>query len=192
MSVEELRVRERNRAIALLNKRWREMCDSYDATEDEQQRDVSTTLGPVIDAAAEEILNGASDHVAAGVPDPTQRERIRATTILKDMFFRAYEQACADSEIDWKDERVPEAINGAERDILGEYVPPELMKDPGALNEAEQNLGITRETRRGPNGFEARWVCATCRTHGEWTTESLLGEPLTHQHAATHTVGESS
>ena len=127
--------------------------------------------------------------------DVAKRERERAAEIINARYFDALLAVETDGEE--VGERLSEAINGAVRDILGEYAPPELFDHPGALKEAVARLGIKRELRKLPNGtHEERWVCATCKRAGDWTaTRDVIASgawPIEHLHAREHTVSTGS
>lgn len=124
-----------------------------------------------------------------------RRERERAVALLQARYFDALELVETDG--DAVDERLSEAVNGAVRDILGDYAPPELFDDPGALKESVAKLGIGRETRKAGDGsYEERWTCTTCNTAGDWTpTRDVVASfawPIDHLHARTHTVKTGS
>lgn len=179
----DLQLRERRRAVALMKHRYLEArtavlddCD-HGAADPRLTDAIERAEGAILD---DDPADGSALH------DPVQAERIRAARLMVEMFFAALEVVACD--VDEIDERLGEAINGAQRDILGEYSPPELLEEPGALIEACEKLGIGVESRRARDGFEQRWVCSTCRKTGDWTTRTYLQRPLDHEHAASHTL----
>ena len=183
----DLQLRERQRAVALMKQRYFEARMAVLGEGDHEAADPRLT--EAIELAERAIL-GDEPAGDPALPDPVQAERIRAARLMVEMFFAALEVvACDVAEID---ERLGEAINGAERDILGEYSPPELLEDPGALIEACEKLGIGVESRRARDGFVQRWVCTTCRRTGDWTTRTYRQRPLDHEHAASHTLAVCS
>lgn len=184
------RIHERERAVKLINERWnRAHRDYYD--EHPNSEPLDPRLGVAVEAATSRIRNG-SDEPGDG-DKITRAERQRAADIVSDTFFEAWDVVATDGYDDYP-EALPESINGAYRDILGEFAPLRLFNDPGALIEAVEKLGISTETRQLPNGhYEIRWACTTCRRSGEWEpSRTVIAEPIDAEHAAWHTVREGS
>ncbi len=182
-----MRAHERERAAKLIDERWMRVRSDYYDTHSSEPLD--ERLDQSVERAKERILSGTEEFAeGAGL---VLAERQRAVAIIANMFFEAWD-AVADDGFDDYPEALPESINGACRDILGEHVPSELFEDPGALIEAKQNLGITQESQKLPNGgYEIRWSCATCGRAGEWVP-SFLNRSVDDEHAANHTVVQGS
>lgn len=179
----DLQLRERRRAVALMKQRYFEA--RMAVLDDGDPAAADPRLTAAIAIAERAILDGDPADGSA-LRDPVQAERARAARLMVEMFFAALEVVACD--VDEIDERLGEAISGAQRDILGEYSPPELLEEPGALIEACEKLGIDVESRRARDGFVQRWVCMTCRKTGDWTIRTYRQRPLDHEHAASHTL----
>jgi len=150
-------------------------------------------LGEAVEAATVRIRSGSDEAEPGEGNNIIRAERQRAADIISGTFFEAWDAVATDGYDDYP-EALPESINGAYRDILGEFAPSELFNDPGALIEAVDKLGISTETRQLPNGrHEIRWICTTCGRAGEWEpSRTVIAEPIDAEHAAWHTVREGS
>lgn len=157
---------------------------------DARSRVLDYGQGDLYEPEVHEQLDTVVDHIAremlamcARANEDVKTYRNRLVHILRGEFDATWDAVAEDGyEID---EGIMEAINGAERDILGEYTPVELWQDPGAEMEVAENLGISVESRRAAGIFESRWVCTTCQRTGDWTA-NIGFRGLHLEHARTH------
>lgn len=172
---------ERSRAVQLMERRYQDARGQVlpDCLRIDERLDLAVAIAERAILSGD-LLDSASD---------VRSERQRAVGIMKNTFFGALDLVEEDGES--VDERLSEAINGAERDILGEYAPSELWQDPGAAAEVARSLVISTESRRTTDGFESRWICGTCQTHGAWIA-NVGFRHLHHEHAEEHALGMTS
>lgn len=177
---------ERERATQILMRRYNDARTRVlDYVQDDfREPEVHQRFDAVIDHIVQAIRA-----TSTAADEDMKAYRNRLADIMKDHFFVSWNSVAEDGyEVD---EQIAEAINGAERDILGEFTPVELWQDPGAEMEAAEKLGISVESRRTPSGYESRWVCTTCRKTGEWTAD-IGFRRLDLEHARWHVASSGS
>lgn len=173
---------ERQRAVQFLTTRYtRARAEAFDLSIDFHE--VYHEFDDAVELAKQAML-------AATLAGNTEADRQRLVHTMKEIFFATLDRVEEDGHD--VDERIAKAINGAERDILGEHAPPDLWRDPDAEMESAEKLGITAQSRRMPNGsYERRWVCATCQETGPWVESTFFCVPRL-EHASWHTANAGS